>query len=47
MSALPLIEECHDKGINIRVEGSEIVLLAPKGILTPDLVSRVRKEKPA
>ncbi len=47
MSALPLIEECHDKGINIRVEGSEIVLSAPKGVLTPELVARVKKEKPA
>ncbi len=47
MSAWTLIKECHDKGINIRVEGSEIVLSAPKGILTPDLVSRVKKEKPA
>ncbi len=47
MSSLPLIEECHDKGIKIRVEGSEIVLSAPKGILTPELVSRVKKEKPA
>jgi len=47
VSALPLIKECHDKGINIRVDGSEIVLSAPKGILTPELVSRVKKEKPA
>ncbi len=47
MSALPIISECHDKGIKIRVEGSEIVLSAPKGILTPELVSRVKREKPA
>ena len=47
MSAWPLIKECHDKGINIRVEGSEIVLTAPKEILTPDLVARVKREKPA
>ncbi len=47
MSAWPLIKECHDKGINIRVEGSEIVLTAPKDTLTPELVSRVKKEKPA
>ncbi len=47
MSALPLIKECHDKGINIRVEGSEIVLSAPKGVLTPELISRIKKEKPA
>ena len=45
--SLPLIEECRDKGINIRVEGSEIVLSAPKGTLTPDLVARVKEEKPA
>ncbi len=47
MSACPLIKECHDKGIKIRIEGSEIVLSAPKGTLTPELVSRVKKEKPA
>ena len=47
MSALPIIKECHDKGINIRAEGSEIVLSAPKGILTPELISRIKKEKPA
>ena len=47
MSALPIIAECRYKGIKMRVEGSDIVLSAPKEILTPDLVSRVRKEKPA
>ena len=47
MSALPIIEECRDKGIKIRVRGSDIVLSAPKETLTPDLVSRVKKEKPA
>ena len=47
MSALPIISECHDKGIDIRAEGSEIVLSAPKGILTPELVARVKREKPA
>ena len=47
MSASPIISECQEKGINIRVEGSEIVLSAPKGTLTPELVSRVKKEKPA
>ena len=47
MSALPLFHEFYDKGIRVRVEGSEIALAAPKGILTPMLVSRVKKEKPA
>ncbi len=47
MSALPIIAECRDKGIKIRIDGSEIVLSAPKGTLTPELVSRVKKEKPA
>ncbi len=47
MSALPIISECRDKGIKIRIEGSEIVLSAPKGTLTPELVSRVKKDKPA
>ena len=47
MSASPIIKECREKGIKIRVEGSEIVLSAPKGTLTPELVSRVKEEKPA
>ena len=34
-------------GIKMRVRGSDIVLSAPKEILTPDLIARVKKEKPA
>ena len=47
MSALPLLIEFWDKGIKVRVEGSELALTAPKGALTPCLVSRVKNAKPA
>lgn len=45
MSALPLLAEFFDKHIKVRVEGDEIALSAPKGALTPHLVSRVKEEK--
>ncbi len=47
MSALPLLIEFWNKGIKVRVEGSELALTAPRGVLTPCLVSRVKNEKPA
>ena len=47
MSALPLLVEFSDKGIKVRVEGSELALTAPKGALTPALISRIKNEKPA
>ena len=47
MSALPLLVEFSNKGIKVRVDGSELALTAPKGALTPTLVSRVRQEKTA
>ena len=47
MSALPLLIEFWDKGIKVRVEGSELALTAPRGVLTPCLVSRVKNEKSA
>ena len=47
MSALPLLIEFSDKHIKVRVEGTEIALSAPKGALTPCLVSRIKEEKAA
>ena len=47
MSALPLLVEFSVKGIKVRVDGSELALTAPKGSLTPTLISRVKNEKPA
>ena len=47
MSALPLLIEFSDKHIKIRIEGTDIALSAPKGALTPCLVSRVKNEKSA
>ena len=45
MSALPLISELADKGIRVRHEGSNVVV-SPEEALTPDLVERIRDEKP-
>ena len=47
MSALPILKEFSDKGIKVRVEGTELALTAPKGSLTPTLISRIKNEKPA
>jgi hypothetical protein len=45
MSALPLLIEFSEKGIKVRVEGSDLALTAPKGALTSSLVSRIKEEK--
>ena len=45
MSALPLISELADKGIRVRREGSNVVV-SPEEALTPDLVERIKDEKP-
>ena len=47
MSALPILMEFSDKGIKVRVDGTDLALSAPIGTLTPNLVSRVKEEKPA
>ncbi len=46
MSALPIFSELSDKGLRVRVDGSDLVL-SPKKALTPNLASRIMKEKPA
>ena len=46
MSALPIISEISEQGITARLEGDEVTLSAPKGTLTPDLISRLRGKKP-
>lgn len=47
MSALPLLVEFWGRGIKVRVEGSELALTAPKGVLTSCLVSKIKEEKVA
>lgn len=47
MTALPLLIEFSGKGIKVRVDGTELALTAPKGALTPNLISRIKSEKPA
>lgn len=46
MSALPILSELSSKGIRVRVDGTDL-LLSPKTSLTPDLTSRIKKEKSA
>ena len=45
MTALPLLVEFRDKGIQVRVDGRDLVL-SPKTALTTNLVDRIRSEKP-
>ena len=45
MSALPIFSELSDRGLLVRVDGPDLVL-SPKKALTPNLASRIRKEKP-
>ncbi len=45
MNALPLISEFSDRGITATITGAELNLDAPKGALTPKLVSCLREDK--
>ena len=45
MNALPLISEFSDRGITATVTGADLNLNAPKGALTPKLVSCLREDK--
>jgi len=47
VSALPLLIEFSEMGIKVRVEGTDLALIAPKGALTSSFVSRIKEEKPA
>ena len=46
MSALALFSEFSDRGITIRSDGPDVVV-SPERALTPDLVKRIKGEKPA
>ena len=45
MNALPLISAFSDRGITVIVTGDDLNLNAPKGALTPKLVSCLRQDK--
>ena len=45
MSALALFSELSDRGITIRSDGPDVVV-SPEKAITPDLVQRIKKEKP-
>ena len=45
MSALPMIAELSNKGIRVGIDGDELTLRAPKGVLTPALVEKYRAQK--
>jgi len=42
-----LLSEIAGMGIKVRVEGVDLALVAPRGVLTPKLISKVRRSKPA
>lgn len=46
MNALPLLAEFLNKGVAVRIEGSELVVSASRGALTESLLARVRAVKP-
>jgi len=46
MSALPAISEFSKQGITARVEGDELVISAPKGTLTPEVIVKLKIKKP-
>lgn len=46
MSTLALFSEFSDRGITIRSAGPDVVV-SPEKALTPDLVKRIKEEKPA
>ena len=48
MSALPIITEITDQGITAQIEGVDrdgIVLSAPKGTLTPEVIANLKSKK--
>ena len=46
MSALAAISEFSKQGITARVEGDELVVSAPKGTLTPEVLAKLKSKKP-
>ena len=46
MSALALISEFSELGIKVRPNGKDVTV-SPKRALTPDLLKRIKQEKPA
>ncbi len=46
MSALPAISEISKQGITARVDGDELVVSAPKGTLTPEVLAKLKSKKP-
>ena len=46
MSALALFSELSDRGIRVKPNGQDVTV-SPKKSLTPDLVKRIKSEKPA
>ncbi len=44
--SLPAISEISEQGITARVEGDELVVSAPKGTLTPEVLAKLKSKKP-
>ncbi len=47
MSAVATLAELSAKGIWLRIDGKEIKLSAPQGIVTPEILADLRDQKPA
>ena len=46
MSAVATISEISKQGISTRIEGDELVVSAPKGTLTPEVIANLKSRKP-
>jgi hypothetical protein len=46
MSALAILTELSDRGIQVQPKGENTVFVSPKDKVTPDLIERIRAEKP-
>jgi len=44
VSALPAISEISKQGITARIEGNELVVSAPKGTLTPEVLAKLKSK---
>lgn len=45
MSEIPMLSHLAGMGVHVDVDGSELTLKAPKGVLTENLVSEIRGRK--
>ena len=44
-AAITIVSELRGKGVSIRVEGSDLRLRAPKGVVSPDMLEAIKHQK--